>query len=116
MPLYVDAHLIVTKIKDESYPKSHRKENYTDEEIEKIRLDLLQFNTADLLGDLEVAEYTFSIHDISFIKPTKSLKGIEVPLPELRQAIAKVMAEGNSVLNLEDLLYLIRTVYREKED
>lgn len=114
MPLLIEAQLIVEKIKSDN-PKAYREEQFTDQEVDEVTRDLLNFST-DVLVNPETASYYLSVHSIDFVHPVKDLKTIQVPLAELRQAIASQMTKGSKVMDLESLLYLVRTVYRENRD
>lgn len=116
MPLYYNIQL---QIKKELAEK--QKEEYTKEEqaflkrwIESTldsRIDSHEAGPESPLFKANIA-YWSEPATITFIGPLRPLGDIVIPLAELRSEIASQMGTGIQEISLEDLLILIRTVFR----
>jgi len=88
-----------------------KKETYSDEEINNLK-EMLEGLFIESSAEFSQI-YELKVEKIDLVKPTKPLSNIKISIPDLRQHLVELMAQRIDVMELPDMLQLLRTVYKE---
>lgn len=106
MPLLFEVELTITK-------PNQKKEAYSQKEVQEIEFwlrDTLFFKAFPVDGELV-------IHRVKYVSPLAGdISKLQIPLPQLRKAIADEMSSGKENIFLDDLLLLIKMVLDKEND